>query len=125
MDFEWRRNGETDLNKRKEKEWLTQEIAVQYYKKAQRLRNSEQDTGQFRKLKKELMEQCNVLEIEAINILRGFHISDYVKKYENLEKGIVTGDSTKFKANRELLLKMAELEDEVKNAAMANEGLYN
>ena len=69
--------------------------------------------------------KCNVLEIEAINILRGFHISDYVKKYENLEKGIVTGDSTKFKANRELLLKMAELEDEVKNAAMANEGLYN
>ena len=110
---------------REEKKSLSAEVAIRYYKKAQRLRNSEQDTGQFRKLKKELMEQCNVLEIEAINILRGFHISDYVKKYENLEKGIVTGDSMKFRANRELLLKMAELEDEVKNAAMANEGLYS
>ena len=101
------------------------EVATQYYKKVQRLRNNEQDIGLFRKLKKNLMDQCNVTEIEAINILRGYHISDYVKKYENLEKGIVPGDSTKFKANRELLLKMAELEDEVKNAAMANEGLYN
>lgn len=110
---------------KEEKIGLSTEVAIQYYKRAKRLRNNEQDTGSFRKLKKELMEQCNVTEIEAINILRGFHISDYVKKYENLEKGIVTGDSMKFRANRELLLKMAELEDEVKNAAMANEGLYS
>ena len=108
---------------KEEKIGLSTEVAIQYYKKSQRLRNNEQDVGSFRKLKNELMNKCNVTEIEAINILRGFHVSDYVKKYENLEKGIIAGDSTKFRANRELLLKMAELEDEVKNSAMANEGL--
>ena len=125
MDFEWRRNGETDLNKRKEKEWLTQEIAVQYYKKAQRMRgNTGQDIGGFRKLKNELMVRCDVTEIEAVNILKGYHISDYIKKYEILSgKAVLQIDANKRRENRELIYKIAELEDELRKVAMENENI--
>ena len=71
------------------------------------------------------MKECNVTEIEAINILNGFHISDYVKKYELIsESKVLSVDANKRKENRELLMKIAELEDELKSAAMENEGLY-
>ena len=105
---------------------LNQEIAIKYYKKAKRLRkNDGQDIGEFRKLKNELMKECNVTEIEAINILNGFHISDYVKKYELIsESKVPSVDANKRKENRELLMKIAELEDELKSASMENEGLY-
>ena len=113
------------LDKRKEKEWLTQEIAISYYKKAQRLRaNDGQDIGRFRKLKEELMNQCNVIEIEAINILKGYHISDYIRKYDVMSgKAILQVDTNKRKENRELILKIAELEDELKKVAMENENI--
>ena len=52
---------------KEEKIGLSTEVAIQYYKKSQRLRNNEQDVGSFRKLKNELMNKCNVTEIEAIN----------------------------------------------------------
>lgn len=105
---------------------LNQEIAIKYYKKAKRLRkNDGQDIGEFRKLKNELMKEHNVTEIEAINILNGFHISDYVKKYELIsESKVPSVDANKRKENRELLMKIAELEDELKSASMENEGLY-
>ena len=76
-------------------------------------------------LKIELMKECDVTEIEAINILNGFHVSDYVKKYELIsEAKVLSVDANKRKENRNLLMKIAELEDELKNAAMENEGLY-
>lgn len=88
-------------------------------------KNDGQDIGEFRKLKNELMKECNVTEIEAINILNGFHISDYVKKYELIsESKVPSVDANKRKENRELLMKIAELEDELKSVAMENEGLY-
>lgn len=114
------------MDKNNDTRILNQEIAIKYYKKAKRLRkNDGQDIGEFRKLKNELMKECNVTEIEAINILNGFHISDYVKKYELIrESKVPSVDVNKRKENRELLMKIAELEDELKSAAMENEGLY-
>ena len=114
------------MDKNNDTRILNQEIAIKYYKKAKRLRkNDGQDIGEFRKLKNELMKECNVTEIEAINILNGFHISDYVKKYELIsESKVLSVDANKRKENRELLMKIAELEDELKSAAMENEGLY-
>lgn len=32
------------------------------------------------------MEKYDILEIEATNIIWGYHISDYVYKYENIRK---------------------------------------
>ena len=114
------------MDKNNDTRILNQEIAIKYYKKAKRLRkNDGQDIGEFRKLKNELMKKCNVTEIEAINILNGFHISDYVKKYELIsESKVPSVDVNKRKENRELLMKIAELEDELKCVAMENEGLY-
>lgn len=114
------------MDKNNDTRILNQEIAIKYYKKAKRLRkNDGQDIGEFRKLKNELMKECNVTEIEAINILNGFHISDYVKKYELIsESKVLSVDANKRKENRELLMKIAELEDELKSASMENEGLY-
>lgn len=107
------------------KEWLTQEVAVQYYKKAKNIRqNTRQDIGKFRKLKEELMKKYEVTEIEAINILNGYHISDYIKKYEIVSgKTVMTVDSNKRKENRDLIYKIAELEDELRKVAMENENI--
>ena len=105
---------------------LNLEVANRFRNKAKRLADkSGQDMGEFRRLKTELMDYCDVTEMEAINILRGYHIMDYIRKYE-IMSGIVTvaGDAAKRKENRELLIKIAELEDEVRTAAMANEGIH-
>ena len=65
------------------KEWLNDEIAQEYKTKAAALsKNGRQDTGEMRKLRMELMDRCGVTEVEAINILNGYHINDYVLKYE-------------------------------------------
>ena len=121
---------ETDINggerMNNNKVSLNLEVANRFRNKAKRLANkSEQDMGEFRRLKTELMDYCDVTEMEAINILRGYHIMDYIRKYE-IMSGIVTvaGDAAKRKENRELLIKIAELEDEVRTAAMANEGIH-
>ena len=121
---------ETDIDggesMKNDKVSLNLEVANRFRNKAKRLADkSGQDMGEFRRLKTELMDYCDVTEMEAINILRGYHIMDYIRKYE-IMSGIVTvaGDAAKRKENRELLIKIAELEDEVRTAAMANEGIH-
>lgn len=61
--------------------FLTDEIAVEYRRKAQNISNH-QYIGELRRLGKELQERCGVTELEAINILNGNHINEYVHKYE-------------------------------------------
>lgn len=60
-------------------EELTFEIAKGYRDKARSL-NEEglQDTGVRRKLRIELQKRFGVTELEAVNILHGFNIKDYV-----------------------------------------------
>ena len=108
-----------------DKNSLTQEIAIHFLNKAKRrgLCGKFTDAG-FRKLKEELMNTYEVTEIEAINILNGYHISDYVHKYEIKSGKIIPQiDQNKKRENRELLLKIAELEDELKKVAMENENI--
>lgn len=65
------------------KEWWTDEIAQEYKVKAAALfKNGRQDTRKMRKWRMELMDRCGVTEVEAINILNGYHINDSVLKYE-------------------------------------------
>ena len=40
--------------------------------------NGLQDIGDRRKLRIELQERCNLTELEAVNIVNGFHIDIYV-----------------------------------------------
>lgn len=61
-------------------EVLTKEIAKEYRDRARLLpSNGLQDIGDRRKLRIELQKRCNLTELEAINIVNGFHISIYVE----------------------------------------------
>lgn len=40
-----------------------------------------QDIGERRRLRQDLQERCGITELEAINIINGFHIDTYCIKY--------------------------------------------
>lgn len=63
-------------------ELLTEDIACEYRDIAEKIPyNGMQDTGERRRLRQELQERCGVTELEAVNILNGFHIDVYCMKY--------------------------------------------
>ena len=99
----------------KTKEWLSDEIAQEYKVKAAALSNNgRQDTGEIRKLRMELMDRCGVTEVEAINILNGYHINDYVLKYEvRSGKVVLQRDEKKRRSDQRLLEEMAEMESKL------------
>ncbi len=67
-------------------EVLTKEIAMEYVERAKHLPpNGRQDIGERRELRKELQARCNLTELEAFNIINGFHISIYVTIAERRE----------------------------------------
>jgi len=60
-------------------EVLTREMANEYRDRAKLLpANGLQDIGDKRKLRIELQKRCNLTELEAVNIINGFHIDIYV-----------------------------------------------
>lgn len=66
--------------------WLTFEGAKQYQKRALALRNPTNEIkGEMYKLMSELMEEYGVTQVEAVNILNGHHIADYVNKYYHIQ----------------------------------------
>lgn len=63
-------------------ELLTFNIACAYRDRAKALPyNGMQDIGARRELRQELQERCGITELEAVNIINGFHITDYCMKY--------------------------------------------
>ena len=61
-------------------EVLTRAIANEYRDRALLLPpNGLQDIGERRKLREELQVRCNLTELQAVNIINGFHIPDYVR----------------------------------------------
>ena len=61
---------------------MTREIANTYRDRAKALPyNGMQDIGERRALRIELQERCGVTELEAVNIINGFHIDIYCMKY--------------------------------------------
>lgn len=68
-------------------ELLTKKIANEYRDKAKLLPpNGLQDIGDRRKLRVELQNRCNLTELQAVNIINGFHIGDYVAIEEMKER---------------------------------------
>ena len=68
-------------------EVLTRKIAIEYRDKARLLPpNCLQDIGDRRKLRVELQSRCNLTELEAVNIINGYHIGDYVVLAERRER---------------------------------------
>lgn len=67
-------------------EVLTRKIANEYRDRAKLLPpNGLQDIGDRRKLRVELQSRCNLMELEAVNIINGYHIGDYVVLAERRE----------------------------------------
>lgn len=61
-------------------EILTRAIANEYRDRALLLpSNGLQDIGERRKAREELQTRCNLTELQAVNIINGFHIPDYVR----------------------------------------------
>ena len=59
-------------------EWLTYEVCNYYREKAKKYNKvNSQDAGLKRELRLELQNRYGLLDIEAINILNGFYISNF------------------------------------------------
>lgn len=68
-------------------EVLTRKIANEYRDKARLLPPDDlQDIGDRRKLRIELQVRCKLTELEAVNIINGCHIGDYVVLAERRER---------------------------------------
>lgn len=68
-------------------EVLTRKIANEYRDRARLLLpNGLQDIGDRRKLRIELQARCNLTELEAVNIINGYHIGEYVVIAERRER---------------------------------------
>ena len=74
------------LKKEHKGDWLTLDVAKKYEAKSwiYRVFHSYQNIGKVREIEKELQELYGVSELEAINILNGHHVKEYVEKYHRI-----------------------------------------
>ena len=85
----------------REFEWLTAEICHEYKKRAELLSGTDgQDIGARRKLRMELQKRCHITEIEAINILNGYNVDLYVRKYDMLSGKIPVPEGYEIQKDR-------------------------
>lgn len=85
-------------------ELLTRDIASAYRGRAKDLPyNGMQDIGERRALRIELQERCGITELEAVNIINGYHIDIYCMKYliKAREARVGTPKPTKKKRRRQ------------------------
>lgn len=71
-------------NERHQGEWLTPEVVAIYQAKAAELPGRD-DVGKRRKLRDEFQKRYGLQELEAINILNGFLVDVYLRKYERIQ----------------------------------------
>lgn len=70
---------------------------MEYMKKAQALSDKNPiDVGARRRLRIELQERYGLLEIEAMNILNGHLINEYVNRYNRIKNEIVVHVNEEF-----------------------------
>lgn len=107
------------------KQRLTQEIAREYQRKVATLTEGHgQNIGRRSELRDELMQMCGVTEIEAINILNGYNVEDYIRKYEILSGEIIIEMDEKTKsANQYLLRELEEMESKLAEQLMLEKEL--
>lgn len=109
------------LNHRPDAEWLTFDICDEYRRKAEALGYTN-DIDRRRELRLALQNRCDITEVEAVNILKGYHTSEYVRKYELMSGKVKAGDAMTDKEYQILQL-MAALEQKEEEANMENEGI--
>jgi len=102
---------------------LTYEIAEAYREKAMSIGSDAQDIGTRRELRIQLQRECGVTEIEAINILNGRNVGDYVLKYQrgNLDNNYTQGVREKKQAWYKQLEEEARMYDRIRELQMIEE----
>lgn len=76
--------------------WLTAAVCEEFQKRVKYYcGNDGNDIGVRRALRKELQETYGLLEIEAINILNGYNVNDYLRKYYMIENQLTVYDLRK------------------------------
>ena len=74
-----------EFNQHNGYEWLTQEVCDRYREEAAKINEYDsQDVRRHREMRKELQQKYGLTEVEAINILNGNNISDYLLKYRRI-----------------------------------------
>ncbi len=77
-------------------DWLTQDIADNYRNKVKNAsRSASSNIGILVDLREDMMKKYGVSEIEAINILNGMHVTEYVAKYYRIKNLIPLRKSAK------------------------------
>ena len=66
-------------------ELLSRAIAKEY-QKAALADEGLQDIGERRTLRIELQKRCGLTELEAVNVINGHHVQDYIAKYERRQE---------------------------------------
>lgn len=67
--------------------WITNEIVEEYQKKFRvALQNGENEVDTEMMYRLELKNIYGLTDLEAINILRGYHTRDYIAKYKRIEE---------------------------------------
>ncbi len=68
-------------------DWLTMDVARKYEAKSwiYRVLYDYQNIHQVREIERELQELYGVTELEAVNILNGHNVKDYVEKYHRIQ----------------------------------------
>lgn len=74
---------------RKSQLLLDRKIAKDFHEQAKKLTEYPLDYGSMSGLKNELMDLCGVTELEALNILCGRNVGDYINKYTGRAEGRV------------------------------------
>lgn len=71
-----------------DKLYLSYEVARKYHNKAVKISDNAEDIGIRRALRMELQNIYGLTELEAINVLNGRNVSDYVRKYQNIKNNM-------------------------------------
>lgn len=72
------------------KESLTREICIEYRDKAKGIINHSMSDPTFAGLCREFVNRCNITEVMAINILKGYYINDYVATQDYVKNNAAT-----------------------------------
>lgn len=68
-------------------EYLNNEAAHQFKSLGEMLQNDNRlDAGARRIVRLEIMKKYGLLEVEAVNLLNGYHLEDYADKYQTYKK---------------------------------------
>lgn len=78
-----------EQHRRHKGKWLTMSEVEKYQARVSLLENpSNEMIGKKYEIMLELMEEYGVTQLEATNILNGFHVADYVNKYYRIQNKI-------------------------------------